>query len=120
MSDPQAIRSRILELGAKFLQRTSTELATGQALIQRARSGDSAAFEEMRQLAHRIHGTGATLGFDAISRHADEIGRVAERRPDTGDTGSFELLAASTQRLEAEVVALSRERAGADDAARGR
>jgi HPt (histidine-containing phosphotransfer) domain-containing protein len=66
-------------LGAKFLQRTTLEVASLLDCLARIRSGDSQALELLQQLTHRIHGTGATLGFSAISACAGKIEHWVEQ-----------------------------------------
>jgi HPt (histidine-containing phosphotransfer) domain-containing protein len=54
-----------------------------RALLARLGNGDSnvfdaAVFKELEHLAHRICGTGASLGFESLSTRAAAIERLAE------------------------------------------
>src|ERR1700685_4462536 len=77
--DKDALRPLIAELAAKFLVRTRAEAIVLRELLERARQGDSTVvMSQLEHLAHRIHGTGATFGFDAVSECAAEIEHLAE------------------------------------------
>jgi chemotaxis protein histidine kinase CheA len=73
-----AARSRLAELAAKFLTRTEGDIATMRAGLARLAAGDAAALGEIRHLAHRMVGTGATMGFEALSGRALAIERLTE------------------------------------------
>lgn len=73
-----AARARLAELAAKFIDRTRGELATMRDALTRLGAGDHAALGEIRHLAHRMAGTGATLGFDALSDCATRIEKIAD------------------------------------------
>lgn len=99
-----AARARMGELAVKFTERTRGELATMRARLAALAAGDTAALGEIRNLAHRICGTGATLGFEGLAGHAHEIEKIAASqlpgtRPD----------AAAVAALEREVDALAGE-----------
>jgi|HubBroStandDraft_4_1064222.scaffolds.fasta_scaffold125205_2 HPt (histidine-containing phosphotransfer) domain-containing protein len=72
------LRSLIAELGAKFLHRTRGEAVVLRELIECALLGDATVIDQLEQLAHRIHGTGATFGFAAVSACAAEIEHLVE------------------------------------------
>jgi HPt (histidine-containing phosphotransfer) domain-containing protein len=76
--DKDPLRPLIVELAAKFLQRTRGEAIVLRELLERAQLGDSTVMSELEHLAHRIHGTGATFGFDAVSDCAAEIEHLVE------------------------------------------
>jgi HPt (histidine-containing phosphotransfer) domain-containing protein len=65
-----AARARMAELALKFIERTKAELTTIRAA---SKAGGPESIAEIRHLAHRMAGTGATLGFDALSDHAARI-----------------------------------------------
>jgi chemotaxis protein histidine kinase CheA len=73
-------RSRLAELAAKFLDRTDGDIAAMRASVGRMASGDPAAVDDIRHLAHRMVGTGATLGFDSLSGLAHHLEKLAESR----------------------------------------
>lgn len=72
-----AARARMAELATKFVDRTARELVTLRSAL--ARDGNES-FEEIGHLAHRMAGTGATLGFDALADHALRIEVIADSR----------------------------------------
>jgi HPt (histidine-containing phosphotransfer) domain-containing protein len=80
MNDEQAqIRERMQQLGVKFARRTQGELVSMRALVEQARQGNADAVRSLEQLAHKIHGTGATFGLTGISGSAAEIERMASQ-----------------------------------------
>ncbi|HXS20424.1 MAG TPA: Hpt domain-containing protein [Steroidobacteraceae bacterium] len=66
-------------LRSKFLARTRDEVETFRALISQWQAGAQGTLTEIERLAHRIHGTGATLGFDEVSESAAALERTARR-----------------------------------------
>ena len=72
-----ATRARMGELAHKFTERTRGEIEVIRARLVALGAGDSAVLSEIRHLAHRICGTGATLGFEAVAEHAHEIEKLA-------------------------------------------
>ena len=66
-----------------------------KGLIESARSGDADSLAQLRHLAHRMHGTGATLGFTDIGEQAGIIERLTDGRP-----CDFDGLATSAARIE--------------------
>jgi chemotaxis protein histidine kinase CheA len=72
-----AARVRLAELTTRFLIRTESDLAAMRADLSRA--GEQAeAIGTIRHLAHRMVGTGATLGFESISECAHRVELLAE------------------------------------------
>ena len=74
------VRSKLAELADRFVTRTAGELVTLRECVDRASKGDSQAYLQLRDLAHRIHGTGATLGFTEVGEQAATIERLAEEQ----------------------------------------
>jgi len=72
-----ATRARLGELAAKFTERTRGEIEVIRARLTALGAGDTAALGEIRNLAHRICGTGATLGFETLAEHAHQIEKLA-------------------------------------------
>jgi HPt (histidine-containing phosphotransfer) domain-containing protein len=87
----------IKDLGAKFLHRTRAEASVLHELIERVHRGDAGVIPELEHLAHKIHGTGATFGFAAVSNCAREIEHLVEGLK-TCDPSANALL--RTQRLQ--------------------
>jgi HPt (histidine-containing phosphotransfer) domain-containing protein len=72
------MRERIKQLAGKFLQRCSRDMVSSRDLLVRLGAGDTGVFKELEYLAHRISGTGASLGFESLSACAAAIERLAE------------------------------------------
>ena len=103
------MRERIKQLAGEFLQRCSRDVMSLRALLARLGNGDSNVFDatvlkELEHLAHRICGTGASLGFESLSTRAAAIERLAE-----GQAGTAAADQKVVQRLVECVVALEFE-----------
>jgi len=77
------MRERIKLLAGQFLQRCSRDVASLRALLAGMSNSDAKVFDtnalkELEHLAHRICGTGASLGFESLSTCAVAIERLAE------------------------------------------
>jgi HPt (histidine-containing phosphotransfer) domain-containing protein len=104
------MRERIKELAGQFLQRCSRDVASLRALLSGmsdtdATVFDSSALKELEYLAHRICGTGASLGFESLSACAAAIERLAEGRanPAAADQNVVQRLVECVAVLEIEV-----------------
>ena len=104
------MRERIKQLAGEFLQRCSRDVKSMRALLARLGSGDSNVFDatvlkELEHLAHRICGTGASLGFESLSTRAAAIERLAEGQAGsvTADQHVVERLVEYIAALEIEV-----------------
>jgi HPt (histidine-containing phosphotransfer) domain-containing protein len=75
-----AARERMAELAAKFLERTAGEIETMRARLAQSQQ-DAAALAEIRNLAHRACGTGATLGFESLSEYAHRVEALTAAQP---------------------------------------
>ena len=105
-----AARARLAELREKFVDRTQGELATMRESLAQLQAGQAAGLGEILRLAHRMAGTGATLGLDELSEHARRIEKLAESSPNAAtDADALRTLTASIESLAAE---LSRARSG--------
>jgi len=74
------MRERIKQLAGEFVQRCSRDVSSLRASLTRLGNGDSMVFDaivfkEMEHIAHRICGTGASLGFESLSTCAAAIER---------------------------------------------
>lgn len=93
-----ALSSKLKELGARFTERNVGDLAALDACVQRLRSGAPDALSDIEAIAHRMSGTGATLGFHAISAAAETLERLA------GSPGMhLDQLAAALENLRAAI-----------------
>ena len=72
-----AARARMAELTVKFIERTRAELDIMRARLAALDAEGGSALAEIRNLAHRICGTGATLGFEALAEQAHKIEKLA-------------------------------------------
>ncbi len=105
-----AMRAQLKELAAQFLQRCLADMTTAHALLGRLYGGEPEVINDLAQLAHRVAGTGGSLGFDSISRSAAAIERFAERQiaGERPDPRAPQSLAELTIALERDVAAALR------------
>lgn len=103
-----AAKARMAELAAKFRERTATDITTMRDALKKIGS-DRQALPEIRHLAHRMVGTGATLGFDALSERALRIEQLAESCGDGIDETTRVKIAAAIEALDAEYRRESRQ-----------
>lgn len=100
-----AARARMAELADKFVDRSRDDLAAMRDALARVVAGAPGGLEALRHLAHRMAGTGATLGFEAVSDVALKIESLVEAcaagvPPDAGTRAE---LAAALDALGAEL-----------------
>ncbi len=85
----QELREQAKVLGGKFLVRTRDQAGRLRERIRELQQGDGTHLAELEELAHKIHGSGAMLGFAEVSACAGEIEQLAEQlmasraQPDT-------------------------------------
>jgi HPt (histidine-containing phosphotransfer) domain-containing protein len=77
----EASRMRMAELAVRFLDRTDADIGAMRGALERLAAGDAAGIGEIRHLAHRMVGTGATLGFASLSSYAQVVEKLAEECP---------------------------------------
>jgi chemotaxis protein histidine kinase CheA len=104
-----AAQARMAELAAKFVGRSAGELASMREHFAKLESGDAGAVADIRYLAHRMCGTGATLGFLTLSDCATRLEKLADAQvagsgPDVGALLQFgvalEALGVEIERLQ--------------------
>lgn len=95
-----AAQSRLSELAVKFKTRTLADIAAMRSQAQQVEAGQIGALAEIRHLAHRMHGTGATLGFDAVSEQAAALETLLDDLP-TGVAPGPETMTRITAAIEA-------------------
>jgi HPt (histidine-containing phosphotransfer) domain-containing protein len=102
-----AARTRLAELGAKFVERTRGDLRTMRAALEKAGAGDEGALAEIRHLAHRMAGTGATLGYEALGNRAAATEAIIDALPrgKPPDAHVLARLSADIGALEAQLAA---------------
>jgi hypothetical protein len=71
------VRNKLAQLAERYLKRTAGEVAMLREHLERARSGHAEGYAELRNLAHRMNGTGSTLGFADIGDEAAKIESLA-------------------------------------------
>lgn len=108
MSDQEQLRSKLSEIGVRYINRTLAELDQLKALSEAAAAGSSEALQELGTLAHRIRGSGAMFGFHAISKSAESLELFAHGNSFTqADVSTMQAL---VQELTEEVRRAARER----------
>lgn len=108
MNDASAVRKQMTEIGDRFLRRTIGEVEQLGALLQQLRAGDGAALKEIEIIVHRIHGSGAIFGFEAVSNAAYECERLAAT--ETADPQIADKMAVALAGLETHLTAAARAR----------
>ena len=96
------LKEHMAEIGTRYLRRTVGELGRLEQLLAGIEV-DPTSVKDLEQLAHKIYGSGAMFGFEAISARAHEVEVLAA-------SGGRERLAGCVRALEAEVRAAARER----------
>jgi HPt (histidine-containing phosphotransfer) domain-containing protein len=106
------MRIRIDQLAGQFLLRCSRDMVSSREAVARLHTGDANALQELEHLAHRICGTGASLGFESLSACASAIERLAEAQTSstTPDEQATERLMEYIARLEKEIDLLAKAR----------
>lgn len=106
-----AARARMVELKHKFVERSQDEMQTLRGSFNALQSGDVAALHAVVQLAHRMSGTGATLGLEALSDCAQRIEKIAEAQQPGSlpDADFMTRLGAAIDALAAELARTPRE-----------
>jgi chemotaxis protein histidine kinase CheA len=99
-----AAQKRMAELAQLFLDRTLHEIGVMRAGLTQLNAGEPQALQQIQHFAHKIRGTGATLGFDAVSDRGGEIETLAIEGA-TGDAEDPEYV----ERLRLALDALNRE-----------
>jgi HPt (histidine-containing phosphotransfer) domain-containing protein len=72
------LMGKLATIRESFLQRTRSELPVLLELLGRIQAGDSTGLAQLQIYAHRIHGSGATFDFAAISESAGQIENLLE------------------------------------------
>lgn len=99
-----AIATRMEQLCTTFLQRSAAELHTARGFFDRLSTGDAAGATDLRHLAHRIKGTGGSLGLGSVSDHAADLERwVEDPRTRDGEAAALRVLAELITRVEQEI-----------------
>jgi HPt (histidine-containing phosphotransfer) domain-containing protein len=78
LDDEAPLLEQLAKIRETFLLRMRGQLPLLRALLGRIRAGDSSAPAQLRTLAHRIHGSGATFDFAAVSASAGQLEYMLE------------------------------------------
>src|SRR3954468_14343158 len=100
-----AAKARMAELAARFIERTRGDLRTMRHGRAKLGAGDATVLAEIRHLAHRMAGTGATLGFEALGERALGTEALIDALPRGAlpDAQTLQRLAAHVGALEAQL-----------------
>ena len=64
-----------------YVQRLRSQAADLREALVRAQQGDTDALAELRRIAHRLHGTAGSFGFDEVSYAAAQLEELVETQP---------------------------------------
>lgn len=70
------MRTRLGELGQRFLERSAKDIVTSRELIEQV-GQRRPALDDLIALVHKMNGAGLTLGFPEISAQAQPLERYA-------------------------------------------
>jgi HPt (histidine-containing phosphotransfer) domain-containing protein len=107
-----AAKARMAELTAKFIDRTQGDLRAMRDSLAKLGHGDVSALAEIRHLAHRMAGTGATLGFEELGELASGTEALIDKLPAgmLPDEAAQSRLAASIGAIEAQLARAAQDR----------
>lgn len=66
------------DLKQQYLESLAVKIDSFKTLLRELRGGGTAAEQQIRTLAHSLHGSGATFGYPAISAAASEVEHATE------------------------------------------
>jgi len=94
------IHDRLKELGELYVLRTREELLLLNREVTAARQGNPESLLIMQRAAHRISGSGAMLGFKAISEAAAQIERIMRRADPVPTAEEWTIITALLQQIQ--------------------
>jgi HPt (histidine-containing phosphotransfer) domain-containing protein len=77
MSEDDKLQQQLADIGTRYLKRTLGEVEELRVSLEAAQAGSDDALVQLGQMAHKIHGSGAMFGFEALSERAYEIEQLA-------------------------------------------
>lgn len=107
MDERDELQRKIADIGGRYIQRTAGEIAGLRDMIAKVRAGNASAGKDIEHLAHKIYGSGAMFGFEAVSEQARALELAAR---DVTDPGRVDKLQEHADRLEQTVQAALRAR----------
>lgn len=109
---PDELQAKVVVIAGRYLDRVSKEIEHLETLVGNAASGDLGIVREIETLTHRMHGSGAMLHFDEISRAAGELERMSADFASTGQVDHPRMVPV-LQRLQAAIAKACAQRAAA-------
>ena len=100
MSNEETMRSKMAEIGARYLARTVSEIADLEMMVARLPASGKVALKEIEVLAHRIRGSGAVFGYAKLSDAAGEIEMLAVSSAATELANATDLMAQFTAHIQ--------------------
>jgi HPt (histidine-containing phosphotransfer) domain-containing protein len=97
------INERLKQLGGLYLLRTRDEMLLLNGALLTARQGKPESLLAMQHTAHRICGSGAMLGFKAISDAAGQIERILRRADPIPTEDEWLAIMEQLQRMQTEL-----------------
>jgi len=119
MHDPDKLRQQMAQIGDRYIGRTLGEMRRMCELATQVPGASAEVLKDLEHLAHKIHGSGAMFGFDAMSDQAGEIEHLAaylgrrygpEHLQGFSDQELQARLVASIAKLDAETRAVAQQR----------
>lgn len=101
MDEREKLRQQMSEIGDRYLKRTLAEMERLRQLVEQACGGEAQAVTEIAHMAHKIHGSGAMFGFDALSDCARELEVLVGSKPQPADF--MDRLATCVESLDVQV-----------------
>ena len=105
-----AAKARMAELAGKFLGRSADELESMRESLAKLGGGAVDELAGIRHLAHRMCGTGATLGFEGMSDCAERLEKIADAQAPGAvpDAAALTQLGVAIEAIGAELARLRR------------
>jgi HPt (histidine-containing phosphotransfer) domain-containing protein len=98
-----AAKARMAELAVKFVDRTAGELESLRGFLGRLNTGDVQVLDDIRNVAHRMCGTGATLGFETLADCAYRVEQLSTSNGAVPDSSTVLQLGTAVDALEVEL-----------------
>jgi diguanylate cyclase (GGDEF)-like protein len=102
------LREQVAQRAGKFLERTGVQAMTLRQLSDSLQAGDASGLASMHEIAHKIHGSGATFNFPAVSACAGEIERLSQNLLASKPVNDLASEAQVRTRLQASIQQLAR------------
>jgi len=88
-----ALQTHLDRLRTKFAAELPQKLVEAEALLATLRAGDAEALKGLRFIMHRLHGTGGTMGFAALSAAAATLEQRLDECLQAGGAGPEDIVA---------------------------